>query len=169
MKDPYSVPKGMQATYEEISGLTNDFCRATLTDEYADMCRLMTARLARKRPSPLAQGRPQNWAAGIVHAIATVNFAFDSSQDPHITVPDICEFFGVGKGSPAAKSKIIRDLFKIGLMEPEWTLPSRIADNPMVWLISVNGMNVDARYMPLEVQIIAYEKGLIPYIPGSQT
>jgi len=165
MKNPYSVPKGMSEKYEIISTLTDDFCRAKLTDEHADMCRQMTAKLCRKRPSPLASGRPQNWAAGVVHAIGIVNFAFDKSQDPHITVPDIYAYFGVGKDSPAAKSKVIRDLFKIGLMDPAWTLPSRIDDNPMVWYIMIDGIITDARYAPRYYQELAYEQGLIPYIP----
>lgn len=168
MKDPYSVPAAMRDTYEKISSLTDDFCQAKLNDEYADMCRLMTAKLARKRPSPLASGRPQNWAAGVVHAVGVVNFAFDRSQDPHTTVPEISSFFGVGKDAPAAKSKVIRDLFNIRLMDPAWTLPSRIDSNPMVWFIAVDGFIVDARTMPLDIQIIAYDKGLIPYIPGFQ-
>ncbi|SJM96539.1 conserved hypothetical protein [Crenothrix polyspora] len=50
---------------------------------------------------------------------------------------------------------------------PEWTVPSKIEQNPMIWMITVNGMIVDVRYMPLEVQEIAYKKGLIPYIPGN--
>jgi hypothetical protein len=32
----------------------------------------------------------------------------------------------------------------------------------------VDGLIVDARSMPLEIQIVAYEKGLIPYIPDLQ-
>jgi hypothetical protein len=132
------------------------------------MCRQMAAKLARRRPSPLTGGRPQNWAAGIVHAVCSVNFAFDKSQDPHITAPDISTFFGVGKSSPAAKSKVIRDLFDIYPLDPEWTLPSRIDSNPMAWFIVVNGLVVDARSMPLEIQIMAYEQGLIPYIPDLQ-
>jgi hypothetical protein len=42
----------MQATYDAITALTDDFCRAKLNEEYADMCRQMTAKLCRKRPSP---------------------------------------------------------------------------------------------------------------------
>jgi hypothetical protein len=168
MKDPYSVPKKMQETYEAITALTDGFCRAVLDEEYADMCRVMTAKLCRKRPSPLASGRAKNWAAGIVHAVGTVNFAFDKSLTPHTTVSEISNWFQVGKSSPASKSKVIRDLFKIGLMEPEWTLPSRMDDNPMVWSIMVNGFIMDARYAPREVQEIAFAKGLIPYIPADQ-
>jgi hypothetical protein len=41
-------------------------------------------------------------------------------------------------------------------------------DNPMVWILQVNGLMVDVRHMPREVQVIAYEKGLIPYIPADR-
>ncbi len=47
-----------------------------------------------------------------------------------------------------------------------WYLPSRIANSPMLWMITFNGFIVDARTMPREVQEIAYKKGLIPYIPA---
>lgn len=38
----------------------------------------------------------------------------------------------------------------------------------MAWFIVVDGLIVDARHMPLEIQILAYEQGLIPYIPDLQ-
>jgi len=38
----------------------------------------------------------------------------------------------------------------------------------MVWMLSVNGLIVDVRSMPREVQEIAFEKGLIPYIPDDK-
>jgi hypothetical protein len=40
--------------------------------------------------------------------------------------------------------------------------------NPLVWMISVNGLLVDVRYMPREVQEIAFEKGFIPFIPDEE-
>jgi hypothetical protein len=168
MKDPYSVPKNMEEIYTAVTALTDGFSQEKLNEEYADMCRLMTAKLCRKRPSPLARGRLQNWAAGIIHAISTVNFAFDRSQTPSITVSDINDHFGIGKSGPASKSKEIRDMFNIGLMDPEWTLPSQMDTNPMAWFITVNGLIVDARHMPHHIQETAFAKGLIPYIPDER-
>jgi len=37
--------------------------------------------------------------------------------------------------------------------------------NPLAWLIMVDGFVIDARHAPLEIQQLAFEKGLIPYIP----
>ena len=53
-------------------------------------------------------------------------------------------------------------------MDPHWTLPSKIGDNPMAWYVTVNGLIMDARYMPREIQEEAYRKGLIPYIPADR-
>ena len=54
---------------------------------------------------------------------------------------------------------------RMGPMDPKWTLPSRLADNPMAWLIQVNGLIVDARQAPRDIQEEAFRRGLIPYLP----
>jgi hypothetical protein len=40
--------------------------------------------------------------------------------------------------------------------------------DPQAWLADVNGMPVDLREMPREVQEIAFENGMIPYIPADR-
>jgi len=64
------------------------------------------------------------------------------------------------------KSKAIRRMFGIGRLNPDWTLPSRLGDNPLVWKVEVNGMLVDIRQESRERQEAAFQKGLIPYIPA---
>jgi hypothetical protein len=44
-------------------------------------------------------------------------------------------------------------------------LTSRIEKNPLIWMLEVNGYMVDVRRMPLEVQQMAFDQGLIPYVP----
>jgi hypothetical protein len=44
----------------------------------------------------------------------------------------------------------------------------RIDDNPMAWMVMVNGLIVDARSLVRPLQEEAYRKGLIPYIPGKK-
>jgi len=159
------IPKPMQETFDAIMQLIEPVCKKHLNDEYEQICRMMTAKLARKRPSPLNSGRITTWAAGIIYAVGQVNFLFDKSQIPHMTPSQIAEAFEVAQSTASNKAKTIRDILKIRLMDPDWTLPSRMGDNIMAWTISVNGLIVDARYVPREIQEIAYEKGLIPYIP----
>jgi hypothetical protein len=151
-----------------ILGLVEPFCREHLNEEYAVMCRRLAEKLARKRPSPLLSGSPAAWASGIVRTVGWVNFLSDESQTPHMRQADIDAFFGVGESTGAAKLKAIRTMLKIYVFEPEWTLPSKVADNPMIWILDVNGFLMDVRDAPREVQEIAFQKGLIPYIPADR-
>ena len=41
-------------------------------------------------------------------------------------------------------------------------------DNPLVWMLSVNGFLMDIRQAPRDAQVVAFEKGLIPYIPADR-
>ncbi len=52
------VPKDMQVRFDDITRLTDDFSQAYLTDEYASLCRELTATLCRKRPSPVSARVP---------------------------------------------------------------------------------------------------------------
>jgi len=56
-------------------------------------------------------------------------------------------------------------MLKIGLMDPLWTLPSRMERNTLAWQVMLNGFIVDARRLPRPLQEEAYRKGLIPYLP----
>jgi hypothetical protein len=165
-KKSEKVPKAMQETFDAIVALTDKVCHEHLDEEYALLARQATAALCRKRPSPLARGRVDAWACGIVYALGFVNFLFDKTQDPHMSADDLCAAFGVAKSTGSAKSKTVRDALHMSQMDPNWFRPSHMDDNIMAWMIMVDGLILDARQLPREIQKIAYEKGLIPYIPG---
>ena len=59
-------------------------------------------------------------------------------------------------------------MLSMGPMSPEWSLPSQLIDNPMVWMLQVDGIVVDIRQAPIELQEMAFEQGYIPFIPGKQ-
>jgi len=151
-----------------IVGLIDQFCKEHLNEEYAVLCRKLAEKLGRKRPSPLLQGSPNAWASGIVRAVGGVNFLHDKSQTPYMRSTDIDHYLGTSPSSGAAKLAAIRKMFKMYQLDPNWTLPSRLEDNPMVWMLQVNGFMVDVRHAPREVQEIAFKKGLIPYIPADR-
>jgi hypothetical protein len=162
------VPEKMRAMYDDIVALMDEVCLKHLNQEYADLSRTMAAALSRKRPSPLASGRPKTWGAGIVYALGQVNFLFDKSQTPHVPARELCALFDVSQNSANAKAKQIRDALKIHVFDHHWLLPSQLEDHPAIWLVSVNGLIVDIRRMPRFIQEEAYRKGIIPYMPEAQ-
>ncbi len=162
------VPPAMQEKFDQITALTDHFAQQHLNNEYAQLIRFATAALCRKRPSPLNSGKPATWACGITHAIGMVNFLFDPAQTPHISAGNIYKIFDVSGGTGQGKSKLVRDALKISQWDPDWCLPSKIGDNPMVWMIEVNGFIMDVRMAPRPIQAAAFAKGIIPYIPADQ-
>jgi hypothetical protein len=165
---PKSVPKSMQATYDAIVRLTDEVCAKHLNAEYRDLARDMTAALCRKRPSPLASGQPRTWACAILYELGRVNFLSDPSTQPHMTLAELCAAFGVGQSTASAKARVIANTLGVNRLNPSWMLPSLVETHPLVWMADVNGVLVDLRTMPREVQEIAFEKGMIPYIPADR-
>ncbi len=165
MPKKQSIPEAAKLSYEAVISLINATCQTRLNEEWADLgCRL-AASLARKRPSPLNRGRPEDWAAGIMHALGMVNFLFDRTQSLSMTVSDLSTLFNTKTSTMTNRSRTIRNLIPMYQMDPAWTLPSQMADNPIAWMIKVNGFVIDARTTSPEIQQEAYRLGLIPYIP----
>ena len=164
-----TVPATARPAYDSIVALTDAFCREHLNGEYELLCRKLAGALARKRPSPLLGGKPTTWACGIIRTIGWVNYLDDSSSEPHMKLTAIDKAFGVAESTGQGKSKAIRTLLKVRTSDPQWTLPSRMDENPMAWMIEINGFIVDARILKREFQEEALRKGLIPYIPADRT
>jgi hypothetical protein len=73
--------------------------------------------------------------------------------------------FRLSKSTMSAKAKQLRDLLKMDF-SPEFQSVAMIAQNPLVWFIQVDGLIVDARHTDVETQVMAYGRGLIPYVPA---
>ena len=157
-----AIPRALRERVEQILGVTDSFCVARLDAEYARICQKLVARLARKRLSPLLRGDPRVWAAGAIHAAGRVNFLFDPSQPLHLSVDELSGLIGVPKSTMTNKSRAIGELLRIGLVDPEYCRVELLAAHPYAWLVEVDGLLVDARHLPAEVQVELSRRGLIP-------
>lgn len=159
------VPKGWQDYYASMTAITDEVCRQHLNEEYAELARCALAALCRKRPSPLSSGHKQVWSCAVVYALGQVNFLSDKASTPTKTMAELCAAFDVAGSTAANKAKVVRDLLGMHRFDPQWMLPSFAEQNPLTWMLSVNGLLVDVRHMPRDVQELAFAKGLIPYVP----
>jgi len=157
----------MKPRYDEIVALTDEFCRTHLDDEYAGLARRMAAALSRKRPSPLASGRPRTWACGIVHALGQINFLSDPATKPYMTMAGICSGFGVGESTASAKAAAVRKAIDAHRFDPNWSLRCITERNPFLRLLDIDGFIVHIRNAPEEIQQLALDNGLIPYLDES--
>lgn len=161
-----TVPVALRDAYDEIVAITDEFCRRHLDKEYAELCAKLAAKLARKRPSPLARGNRRIWAAGAIYAVGRVNFLSDPSQKVHLRTDQLAKLLDVKQATMANKGRLIMDTLKTGHFDPEFSRRDVIDQSPFTWLLEVDGLIMDARSLPTEIQAIAHQKGLIPYVPG---
>jgi hypothetical protein len=156
------IPESLRHDCQEILKLTDSFCAEHLDAEYGQLCRKLIAKLARKRPSPLARGDLRTWAAAAIYAVGSINFLFDSSQDIFMTGDQISYLTGVPKSTISNKAKQMRDALKLYQLHPEFSRRKLLAESPVPWLVEYNGYIVDARTLPPDVQAEARRKRLIP-------
>lgn len=159
------VAGGQQDRLRAIIELTDDFCDTHLDAEYKFLCRELALAIC-EAGLPLGRGKLAGWAAGVVNAVGWVNFLGDPSFEPYMKLGDVAAAFGVSAATMHARSKPIRLALDLSPFDPQWTLPSRLGENPLVWMVEVNGFIADIRSLPYEIQVHAYREGLIPYVPA---
>jgi hypothetical protein len=81
--------------------------------------------------------------------------------DAHMTTDRLSEIAGREKYA-LGQVPIIQDLLRLDPMHPDYCRRELLANNPMAWMIRVNGFIVDARTLPSEMQEEAQRRGLIP-------
>ena len=159
------LPEARQKLFVQIVRLTDAFCSDYLDDEYAEMCQFMTADLCELQPSPLDKGRVSTWAAGIVFTVGSINFLNDPEFDPYLSTADLAERLQVSEGTLYNKRKQIEEALGVMPFDPNYTVTSMMEVNPLAWMVEMNGLPMDIRDAPRDMQIEAYEQGLIPYLP----
>jgi hypothetical protein len=128
--------------------LIKNFCTLKLDDDYFELSERLLNKLGRKRDVPFMSGKIEIWAAGIIHALGTINFLFDKSFEPYVTVDEINIYFGTNKSSTGTKSKFIRDLLNLGYFDNEFSTEHVKKDNPFDRLTMVNGLFILKESLP---------------------
>ena len=142
------VPVAHRERVAAIVAITDATCDAHLDTEYAELCRRLLARLARKHPCPLGRGEVRLWAAGTLYAVGQLNFLFDRSQDPHMSGDELAEHLRVVKSSMANKAALIRKALDLRGYEPELMRRAVLEQPPFIWVAAYDGRPSDHRSRP---------------------
>jgi hypothetical protein len=143
------------------------FCDAHLNDEYKDVCTRLAAAMC-TTGSPVGSGQAKSWAAGIIWAAGRVNFLSDPAHSPTMKQEEFAKAIGVSPATISAKCRIVWGGLELIQFDPDFTIPSQQENNPLIWMVEHNGMILDLRTAPRDVQEAAYRQGLIPFVPGSE-
>jgi len=139
---------------QEIIQLVKKFCNEKLNEEYATLAEKLICKLGRKRNVPFVTGQTSVWAAAVIHALGTINFLFDKSFEPYVSIDEINDFFGTKKSTTGNKSKEIRDLLKLGYWDKEFSTGRMTNNNPFANFVMVDGFMVPVSELPEEYQEI---------------
>ncbi|HXL95504.1 MAG TPA: DUF6398 domain-containing protein [Streptosporangiaceae bacterium] len=123
---------------------------------------IATARRGVRRPSSHCRRK----AGATMYALGQVNFLFHRSSKPYLTTDELATASGLSKSTLSNKARQIRDLLKM-----EWNAEFMRQDlvddeNSIAWLIQYDGLVMDVRTLAIPIQVEAFEKGLVPYIPA---
>ena len=139
----HSMDKAEKAAIEnrknQIISLIREFCSERLDDDYFELSVRLVDKLGRKRNVPFMSGKIEIWAAAVIHALGSINFLFDKSFQPYVTVEEINDFFGTNKSSSTGKSKVIRDLLNLAYFDAEFSTSRSKENNPFDRMMMVNG------------------------------
>lgn len=142
----------IQERQQLIIDLIGEFCAQKLNDEYFELSKRLMQKLGRKRNVPFETGKPEVWAAATIHALGSINFLFDKSFEPYVTIDEINNLFGTNKSTTGAKSKQIRDMLKLSMWDKEFSTQRMRGSNPFAEMVMVNGLIVPMNTIPEEYQ-----------------
>lgn len=112
----------ISSKYEEIIDKIKSFSNEYLNEEYENICVKATETLFFNNEDKLKKGKSFSWAAGIVHAIGTVNNLFDSKEEPYMKAVDLYKEFGVSSSTGSSKSKEVKNLLDLSKENTKWLI-----------------------------------------------
>lgn len=131
-----------QDIQHQLIQMTSGFCQAHINHEYERLCKKLIDKMARKRTVPFLSGRLEIWAAAVVYTIGSINFLFDKTFQPYASTDSLCDYFKVSKSTVGQKAKLIRETFKMGYYDPEFSTEHMNQNNPLARLALVDGFLV---------------------------
>lgn len=108
--------------YEEIIEKIKSFSNECLNEEYKNICLIAAETLCLNNEEQLKKGKSLSWAAGIVHAIGSINGLFDAKGEPYIKALDLYKSFGVSSSTGASKSKEVKALLELSEENKKWII-----------------------------------------------
>ncbi|WP_373496023.1 DUF6398 domain-containing protein [Aquiflexum sp.] len=141
----------------ELLEMTGAFCRQNLNEDYLQLCEKLIKKLGRKRDVPFQRGKPEIWAAAVIHAIGSINFLFDKSFEPYLTAEQISGHFGTKNSTVSSKAREIKDLFGMWYYSPEFSTQRMTESNPFNQMVKVDGFIVPIHSLPEDAQQMVKE------------
>lgn len=125
---------------EQILNLIAGFCAQKLNKEYLSLAKKVLRQLGNIEPVPYAKGKPEIWAAGIIHMLGSINWMFDRCNKYYTPSTDINAYFGTNGSTTGNKAALIKDLLDIRQGDREFSTQHTIDQDLFAQFVMVNDM-----------------------------
>lgn len=139
--------------YEEIIEKIKSFSDEYLNEEYKNICVAAAETLCLNNEEVIKKGKSFSWAAGIVHAIGTVNNLFDAKEQPYIKALDLYKEFGVSNSTATNKSKEVKKLLNLSKENMRWIIGAEGNTPKEEVAVTTEAVNAKFKDQPLKVII----------------
>jgi hypothetical protein len=150
---------------QDITTHIHHICQTHLNADCAQLADELIAMLETAQPDWHLSGKAESWAGGILYALGTLNDWFSPDHPLQLDPQTLATLCGVTLRTIHKKAEQIQTWIDKHSEGDRWKLPRLHHDDPLPWLIHINGLMIDARYMPISIQQDAIRQGLIPSRP----
>lgn len=132
----------------QLLELTGAFCDEKLDCEHKELTTKAVNSLYRKNSLPEKSDHLNEWAAGIIHAIGSVNLLFDESFEPYISEEEIVGYFDADAEITRDKSFTIKEMLNLNVFDSNFSTHVSEEDNPLKDMVSIDGIYISLDLLP---------------------
>ena len=109
----YRIPAEKHARFSEVAELLQQFGQTHLDAELTSFTIELWQRICRRQTMDCRRGKPNIWAAAVIHVIARINFLSDRAQPVHLTFDTLCGYFQANKTTVGSKASEIEHTLRL--------------------------------------------------------
>ena len=96
--------------------------------------------------------KPGDVAAGVIHAIGSVNLLFDDTFEPYITERELYQYFDADPDTTMLFSDHIKRQLNLNVFDSKYSTHIENEDNPVKNMVSIDGIYISLDLLPSYLQ-----------------
>ena len=113
-----------ESKQSQIKQLLENYCSEYLNSELRTFVIRLFETIIQYPLMDINRGKPEIWAASIIHVIARLNFLMDKESENYVSFDELCSFFNTKKSTIGNKATQIEITYGIEFADENYTLPA---------------------------------------------
>ena len=156
------IPAQIKNNFLNVAEMIYLFYNKNLNDEYYNLALKLTTKLAKENTSDLIDCDIKTLAAAIINTITKTH----ESEMLQVSSKNLASWFQTTQTDIDKKTNSICKILNLQFIDQDQNTKSKVGDgydinDRMMWLITINGFTIDIKNAAHDLQVDAYEHGLI--------